>query len=203
MIALVLLGVAVIQAPRWRTQVRRELLAFDVTKTVEREQALWLASHYPGQRVFVTGSTRFWFNAFADNPQLGGGFDQGRSDPAIADVTFAITFLQGNGRDTVALLKAYGVRAIAVGGKRTRDAYRDYLDPRKFAGVVQEVWRDGDDAIYEIPGSGSLAHAVNKEDLVAGAPLDWPAIARFAAALDVGDGKTQTWGARRFIATVR
>jgi len=171
--------------------VHGQLPAFDITKTVERTQALWLGSHYPGQRVFVTGSTRFWLNAFADNPQLGGGFDQGRSNTAIADVTFAITYIQGKGSDSVALLKAYGVRAVAVGGEHSRDVYRDYKDPGKFAGVIPEVWRDGDDAIYEIPGTGSLAHVVNKEDLVTSGPKDWPIVTRFAAALDAGDGKTQ------------
>jgi len=186
-----LLCLAVVQVPRWRAQVRGYLPSFDITKTVEREQALWLGSHYPGQRVFVAGSTRFWFNAFADNPQLGGGFDQGRSNPAIAGVTYAIPYLQGNGPDTVALLKAYGVRAVAVGGKGSRDAYRDYNDPEKFAGVVPEVWRDGSDAIYEIPGTGSLAHVVRKEELVIGSLFDWPALRLFAAGLDRNDGHAQ------------
>lgn len=185
---------AVVQAPRWKKQVDRYLPAFDETKSVEREQALWLGSHYPGQRVFVTGSTRFWFNAFADNPQLGGGFDQGRSNPAIADVTFAIPYLKGNGPDTMALLKAFGVRAIAVGGEGSRDAYRDYQDPGKFVGAAPEVWRDGGDAIYEIPGAGLVAHVVSRQDLVTTNPLDWRAITRFAAALDradAGGGKVQ------------
>jgi len=62
--------------------------------TVEREQALWLASHYPDQRVYVTGSTRFWLNAFSDSPQLDGGFGQGVSNPAIPDITFAIPYGQ-------------------------------------------------------------------------------------------------------------
>lgn len=194
-VAALLLCLAIAQVPRWRTQIRGYLPPFDVTKTVEWEQALWLQNHYPGQRVYVTGSTRFWFNAFADNPQLDGDFDQGETNQTIRDATFAVTYLKGNGQDTVALLKAYGVRAFAVGGQHSRDAYKDYDDPGKFAGVVPEVWRDGGDAIYEIPGSGSLAHVVNKEELVTTGPLDWPAIRRFAAAIDhddaAGDARAQ------------
>ena len=188
-----LLGLAVFLAPRWRREIRAWLPHFDIEKTVEYEQALYLNSHYPGQRVFVDGSTRYWFSAFADNPELGGGADQGRSNPAITHMTYAIPYGIGNGLDTVALLKACGVRAIAVAGKHTRDVFPGYRDPTKFAGIVPEVWRDGDDAIYEIPGSGSLAHVVDKGALVTTALLDYPALTRYAAALDADSETRVAW----------
>jgi hypothetical protein len=184
---------AIVLVPPARREVRARLPRFDITKTVEYEQAVYINSHYPGQRAFVDGSTRYWFNAFADNPQLGGGVDQGRSNPAIAAITFAIPYMLGNGPDTVALLKACGVRAIAVGGEHTRDVYRDYRDPAKFAGIVPEVWRDGDDVVYEIPGSGSLAHIVSKDALVTTDPLDYPALTRYAAALDADANTRIVW----------
>jgi hypothetical protein len=178
---------AVTQAPRWKRQVTRLLPPFDITKTMEWAQARWLESHLPGRRVFATGSSRYWLNAFSGNPQLGGGFDQGRSNPAIAHVTFAVPFRKGDGPDAVALLKAYGVRAIIVAGQRTRNPYRDYKDPEKFSGVLRERWRDGDDVIYEVPASESLAHVVGKDDLVTTSPLDRPAVRRFATALSGSD----------------
>jgi hypothetical protein len=181
---------AIVLVPRARRDVRAWLPRFDITKTVEYQQAQYLNSHYPDQRVFVDGSTRYWFSAFADNPELGGGVDQGRSNPAIAHITYAIPYRVGNGPDTVALLKACGVRAIAVGGPHTRDFFHDFHDPAKFAGIVPEVWRDGDDVIYEIPGSGSLAHVVSKDALVTTAPVDFPALTHFAAAVDA-DPKTR------------
>jgi len=181
---------AIVLVPRARRDVHAWLPRFDITKTVEYEQAEFLNAHYPGQRVYVEGSTRYWFSAFADNPELGGGVDQGRSNPAIAHITYAIPFRAGNGPDTVALLKACGVRAIAVGGEHTRNFFHDFHDPGKFAGVVPEVWRDGDDVIYEIPGSGSLAHVVGKDALVSTFPMDFPAINRYAAAVDA-DPKTR------------
>jgi hypothetical protein len=184
---------AIVLAHRARREVRGWLPPFDIAKTVEYEQAAYMNAHYPGQRVFVDGSTRYWFNAFADNPQLGGGIDQGRSNPAISPITYAIPYAIGNGPDTVALLKACGVRAIAVGGAHTRDVYRDYRDPGKFAGLVPEVWRDGDDVIYEIPGSGSVAHVVSKDALVTTNPLDYPAVTRYAAALDADPETRIVW----------
>ena len=179
-----LLCLAFFQVRLWRREVHAWLPPFDITKTVERAQAIYIGSHYPGQRVFATGSTRFWLNAFADNPQLAGGFDQGRSNPAIAAVTYAIPYVSIDGPRAVAMLKAYGVRTVAVPGPHSRDQFRDYGDPAKFNGVVPEVWRDGDDAIYEIPGTGSLTHVVNKADLVTTTATDWPAVMRFASALD-------------------
>src|SRR5262249_2152608 len=68
---------AFIQGSHWRKQIRDSLPPFDITTTVERAQALYMNAHFPGQRVFVTGTTRYWLNAFAENPQLGGGYDQG------------------------------------------------------------------------------------------------------------------------------
>lgn len=193
LVGLALAGLALFLVPRARQEIRAWLPQFDIGKTVEHEQATYLNTHYPGQRVFVDGSTRYWFNAFADNPQLGGGVDQGRTNPAIAAITYAIPYGVGNGLDTVALLKACGVRAIAVGGEKTRDFYRDYRDPGKFAGVVPEVWRDGDDVIYEIPGSGSLAHVVGRDALVTTDPLDFPAVIRYAAAIDADPNTRMAW----------
>ncbi len=190
-VALACLAIALV--PRARKEVRGWLPQFDIAKTVEYEQAVYMNTRYPGQRVFVDGSTRYWFNAFADNPQLGGGIDQGRSNPSIGPVTYAIPYVIGNGDAAVALLKACGVRAIAVGGFHTRDVYRDYRDPAKFAGVVPEVWRDGDDVIYEIPGSGSLAHVVGKDAVVTTNPLDYPAVDRYAAAVDADPKTRMAW----------
>jgi hypothetical protein len=184
---------AVAQGLHWRRQIREWLPPSDITRTIERAEALYLNAHFPGQRVFVTGTTRYWFNAFANNPQLGGGYDQGRTNSTIADVTFAIPYVRGNGADTVALLKAYGVRAIAVGGPNSRGVYKEYLDPGKFGGVVPEVWRDGDDAIYEIPGSGSLVHLVNRSDLITTTPFDRSAITRYVSALDASPTLRIEW----------
>jgi hypothetical protein len=191
--ALLLCGLGIVQIPRLRRQVHALLPRPDVAKTLEFNEASWLGSHFPNERVFATGSTRYWLNAFGDNPQLGGGFDQGRPNRAIGDMFFAIPYTIGNGPDTVALLKAYGVRAVSVTGRNSRNVYKDYRDPDKFAGVIPEVWREGDDVIYEVPGDGSLAHVVNAADLVTTTPVDRPAVNRFAAALDHSVGTTLRW----------
>ena len=173
------------QVPVWRHYSRIHLDAFDITSTLEYQAAHWLETHLPGQRVFALGSTQFWLNAFGDSPQFGGGFAQARANPMIDEVTFAVSARRGDGAGSADLLKAYGVRAVVVGGEHSRNVYRDYQDPGKFAGVLPEVWRDGDDAIYAVPArTGSLAHVMQAPELTQGSLLDPEQLRRFVAALD-------------------
>ena len=66
--------------------------------------------------------------------------------------------------------------------------YHPFRNPAKFNGVLPELWRDGDDAIYGIPGPApSLAHVVNRGELVARAPangIDVEPLRPYVAALD-------------------
>ncbi len=179
--------------PRWRKDVRGWLPGFDIRKTVEYEQATYLNRHYTGQRVFVDGSTRYWFSVFADNPEVGGSVDQARTNPAMAAYLYAVPWVIGEGTNAVNILEAIGVRAIAVAGHHTRDAFHGYRDPDKFRGMVPEVWRDGDDAIYEIPGTGSLAHVVGSEALMTTNPLNYTALRRYAAAVEADTHTRMVW----------
>jgi len=146
-----------------------------IEKAVQYEISRWLDSNLSGRRVFVTGSVRYWLNAFADNPQFGGGFDQGMRNPEIPHVNYGITF---NGKDDAARavlwLRAYAVDAVVVSGTAGRDPLKDFKHPDKFAGLLPELWRDGDDVIYGVPRrSSSLARVVRAADIVSG-PLDHP-----------------------------
>ena len=174
----VLLLAAAHQVQQYRNYARTLIGHIDVTGTVEYQAAKWLDENLPGRRVFLSGSLRFWLNAFADNPQFGGGADQAMTNPRLADTSYGITTTSGNGEDTVLWLKAYGVRAIAVGGPRSRDIYKDFRDPAKFEGVLPELWRKGDNVIYGVPGRGeSLAHVIRYQDLMERAPAEFSDVA--------------------------
>ncbi len=174
----VLLLAAAHQVQQYRNYARTLIGHIDVTGTVEYQVAKWLDENLPGRRVFLSGSLRLWLNAFADNPQFGGGADQAMTNPRLADTSYGITTTSGNGEDTVLWLKAYGVRAIVVGGPRSRDIYKDFRDPAKFEGVLRELWRDGDDVIYGVPGRGeSLAHVIRYQDLMERAPTAFSDVA--------------------------
>jgi hypothetical protein len=185
--AAALIGAAV-QLDECAYQARNWIRPIDIRRTVEFEVARWLQENLPGRRVFATGSIKFWLNAFADNPQLGGGFDQGIVNAMIPKVTFGIPFTEGDGERCARWLRVYGIDAAVVSGPNTRDAYRDYRDADKFRGLLPELWRSGDDVIYAVPRrSPSLAHIVWRDELVARAPYnieDAESIAAYAAALE-------------------
>jgi hypothetical protein len=85
-------------------------------------------------------------------------------------------------------LKSFGVHAVMVSGPHSREAYKPFRNPHKFAGSLKELWRDGDDVIYEVPSrSASLAHVMKREDLAPRTPatgLDVEPLRPYAAALD-------------------
>lgn len=164
--ALVLAGYGAHEARNW-------IRPAEIADKVEYQVARWLEENLPGRRVFATGSIRFWLNAFADNPQLGGGFDQGITNPMIPKVTFGIPFTQGDGERCLRWLRACGIDAIVVSGPETADAYRDYRDAGKFEGVLRPLWRRGDDVIYEVPRRNpALAHVIPRRAVVGRAPVN-------------------------------
>ena len=84
-------------------------------------------------------------------------------------------------------MQAMGATLIAVTGPRSADDYHDYHHPGKFDGRLRELWRDGDDVIYEVPQrSPTLSHVVEAKDLIARFPengLDIAALRPYVAAI--------------------
>ena len=164
----------------------------DIRATLEYKAAQWFEANMRDRRVFANGSVGFWLNAFNDTPQFGGGYDQGLINRQVPAVIYQVYTGQGSsgreGEIGALWLKAYGVHAIITGGPRSREFYKDFRNARKFEGLFKEVWRDGDDAIWEVPWrSPSLAHAMRPSDLVAREPesgIDVDPLRPYVAALD-------------------
>jgi hypothetical protein len=191
-IAAIAILLAIIPAKSDRRFARYLLTPINIEQTIEYKTAVWFDRHLDMHRVFASGSTQFWMNAFTDTPQLGGGFDNGIVNQAARTARYIITSGDGAGdRDaeiSVLWLKALGIHAVAVGGPDSADSYRDFRNPRKFDGVLRELWRDGDDAVYLVPQrSASLARVATRADLVARTPLngiDVQPLRGYVAALD-------------------
>jgi hypothetical protein len=161
----------------------------DIHTTVEYRMAEWLDNHVRNDRVLMPGSVSQWLNAFTDTPQLGGVFDQGITNPVVPDALFQI-FSGMNagtraGQVSVMWLKAFGVRAVGVSGGASMGPFHD---PHKFDGLLPEMWRSGDDVIYQVPQHWpSLAHVVLPVDLVPRRPetaLDTEPLQPYLRALD-------------------
>jgi hypothetical protein len=158
----------------------------------EYKIAKWMDRNRHGDRAFIAGSSSFLYNVFTDNPQFQGGHIQFAVNPFIPGVVYQIQSGTNAGARSaevsVLWLKAYGARAISVSGPKSTDAYQAFANPRKFDGVLPLLWREGDDAIYEVPSrSPSLAHVIPAAAVVERTPihgLDVEPVEPYVAALD-------------------
>jgi hypothetical protein len=172
------------RAYRLQRYARELIQPVEIGPTIEYRSAKWFQEHMPGERVLTAGTVEFWLNAFGETPQFGGGFLQGVINPEYRVGSYFITALP-DGPGAVLWMKAYGVHAVEVNGPRSQEVYKDFVAPHKFDGILEEVWRADDDAIYRVPGD-SLAHVVPRDALVKKPPvngLDTGEIARFVGEL--------------------
>lgn len=180
------------QVRHYRQFARSLAEPIEITSTTEYKEAVWFDRNMNEARVMAPGSVSFFLNVFTDTPQLAGSAYQGITNPLIPAMHFQV--LSGmnagarEGEVAIAWLKAFGVHAVGIGGPKSGEYYKPFANPRKFAGLLPELWRDGDDVIYGIPqASSSLAHVVREEDMVTRAPeggLDVEPLKPYLAALD-------------------
>jgi hypothetical protein len=164
-IVLLLAAVSMPIVRHQRRSARWVARPIDIHTTIEYKTAKWLDAHMPGARVFAPGTIGFWLNAFSDAPQLTGGFDNGIRNPTVPAVIFHV-YAGDKQEYMVGLLRAYGCDAMIGGGADSAEFYHPISHPEKLRGLT-ELWRDGGDAIYDIPRrSRSLAHVMRPEDLV-------------------------------------
>jgi len=140
--AVAALILAVIPAKSDRRFARYLISPVKIAETIEYKTAVWLDQNLPGRRVFASGSTQFWLNAFADNPEVTGGFDNGVVNQVTRTASYIVRSdepVDRDGKISVLWLKAMGVQAVVVGGADTRQAYRDDQNPGKFEGVLRKL----------------------------------------------------------------
>jgi hypothetical protein len=177
------------------------LQSVDIQKTIEWRKAQWLNQHWAEKqrasgngdpaRILMTGSSAFWLAAFSDIPQLW-GFDQGTTDYTIRGAEFAIYSSDSVGPNTAAnsvlWLKALGAQAVSVSGPASEEVYQNFSHPNVFGGVLDPIWREGDNVIYQVGSERtSLARVVPAAALVIREPihgLDTDPIRPYVAALD-------------------
>ena len=129
----------------------------------------------------LTGSTQFWLTAFSDVPQMGGGYDQGRTDDELNVASYGLTWGVGEhwAEWGTLWLKALGVEAVGVTSEGSTEVYKNFRDPKKFDGVLDVLWRDGGDVLYRVSRHRSLARVVPRTALMTRLSLavavnDWP-----------------------------
>jgi hypothetical protein len=118
---------------------------------VEFQITNWMNRNLPNLRAFATGSVRFWYNAWHDLPQLGGGSEQG-----LMNLNTTAAYYQAaagtNVEVAVAWLKAMGTGAVIVHDKTSAEIFHDYAAPEMYEGILPKVYDDhAGNRIYRVP----------------------------------------------------
>jgi len=121
------------------------------TARVEYRITDWLWKNMPDARVEPSGSVRFWFDAWHDLTQLGGGSEQGLLNTIAQESQWEITG-GSNSQPAILWLQAMGVDVMYVPGPKSEEPYKDIQHPERFAGVMPLLFDDGQgNALYRIP----------------------------------------------------
>jgi hypothetical protein len=134
-------------------RIARKLLPLspNYTARVEYRVSDWLWRNMPDARVYPSGSVRFWFDAWHDLAELGGGSNQGVLNTVTEDSQWEITG-GSNSQPAILWLQALGVDVMYVPGPNSEDTYKDIQHPQRFAGVTPLLYDDGlGNALYRIP----------------------------------------------------
>lgn len=120
-------------------------------KRIEYRLTTWMKQNMPDARALATGSNRFWYNAWYDLPQMGGGSEQGLMN---MNTNFAYIYITA-GYDrklSLAWAQSMGVDAFIVHDKTSQEIYHDWEKPHEWQGVLKPVYDDGEgNWIYEVP----------------------------------------------------
>jgi hypothetical protein len=154
----------ILQFKNYRAAAHSDVPIVKLGERSEYTTAQWLDRNMHGERVYVTGSTSFWLNAFTDTPQLIGCCDQGESMPVLQAVPYAVNPPKtvAETRQTRAWLQALGVRALVVNGAASTDEYKDIKAPERFAGLFDLLHEQNGDSVYAVQREpASLAHVLH------------------------------------------
>lgn len=104
----------------------------------------------PGEKVFLSGTTAFWLNAFFDIPQVRGGVDQAAVHPTWDKAAWEIR--EGTKVElSEKWLRELGVKYLVVHDETSKEFYHDFAYPEKFEqGNFEKVFQDEGDSIYKV-----------------------------------------------------
>ena len=162
-------GIPYLSGP-WRSFVRYP----NYQDRIEYKIPEWIAQHYPQSRALPTGTVRFWYNAWHDLAQMGGGSEQGLINHAIHLAHNKIIYEDNGGRSTQ-WLQSFGVDLVIVHAKGAPVIFNDFTTPTQFDGVLNAVYNDGRGTrIFAVPRRfPGLARVVETARHGAVPNIDW------------------------------
>ena len=181
-----------VQAWHGRRYAREMAKPLKMNATLEYQTGRFFELGLNQGRVLAQGTQAFWMNLFTETPQLAGCCDQSVKNKGHFTAQWLLRYGyrtdEESAEDSLLWLKAYAVRAVAMGGAGSRGYYKSFAFPYRFRGRLETIYEDGDDAIYQVPERApGLARVVMPEDLVKHPPdngIDVKELRAFVAALD-------------------
>jgi hypothetical protein len=123
----------------------------DYQSRVEYRVTDWLWKNMPDARAYPSGSVRFWYDAWHDLAQMGGGSEQGLLNGQVEAAQWE-TNLGPDPKPAILWMQSMGVDAIYVSDKQSQEVYKDFLYPQKFAGVLPVLFDDRQgNVLYRVP----------------------------------------------------
>lgn len=105
----------------------------------------------PAEKVFLSGTTVFWLNAFFDVPQVRGGVDQASVDPNWRRATWEIR--EGTKVElSEKWLRELGVSYLVIYSQASKEFYHDFIYPEKFEEIegLKKIYDQEGDRIYQV-----------------------------------------------------
>ena len=118
---------------------------------IEYKISEWVYANMPDARMMPAGSVRFWFDAWRDLPQLGGGSDQGMVNGLTDQAQWEIN-LAPKPQASILWMQCLGVDATYVSDKNSQEMFKDTTYPLKYDGALEVIFDDhAGDRIFRIP----------------------------------------------------
>ncbi len=138
----------------------------DYQDRIEYKVSDWIWRNMPDSRTMPSGSVRFWFDAWHDLPQLGGGSDQGMVNGITDQAQWEIN-LSPKPEASILWMQCLGVDATYVSDKNSQEMFKDTEHPHKYDGVLAAIFDDHEgNRIFRIPRRYSVrARIVDTEKL--------------------------------------
>ena len=150
-------AVAIVLASFWTTTgyIRHAWHMFplwpDYQNRVEYKITDWIWKNMPDARTLSSGSVRFWYDAWHDLTEIGGGSDQGILNGQVEPAQWE-TNLGPAARPSILWMQSMGVDLIYVSDARSQEVFKDFTFPKKFEGALPVAYDDNQgNIIYRVP----------------------------------------------------
>jgi hypothetical protein len=133
------------------------------SERVEYKTETWLYEHFPDQRSFVTGTIRFWYDAWHDGQEADGAAQQGILNPLLPGAQWMIAHAV-DPKLITSWLQALGVDILVVVGEKSQEPYKDFPHPKLYDDFLPLLRDDGEaNRYYRVPrGATGIVRVVNR-----------------------------------------